>query len=278
MRPTYREEVPMSDTAPVDIQDQPEVSLDEAVSEDTAPAVEQDQPVTTDEESFTDSYDPESVPEELRPQLELAYKQLQGDYTKKRQSDSATVKEAEQARQIVQGLQDPERAPEILRILGWDLDEEDEDTNDYEQDGPLDPNDRIDALEAQLTEREQLAQQQQQLAEAQQAEEAEDLYVAEQIDSLESSLKREFSQDEVNLLYLYADEYRDETGRPNVNAAHTVLDGIIASRQKEMLTPKASAPRQLSQGQPAARQLDHSTEEGRMKAMEQAAAMAMGSN
>lgn len=253
--------------APVDVQDKPD-NPDVSVEAPESP----DKQTETPEDSFTESYDPASVPAEVRPQLEAAYNLMRADYTRKRQADAESVREAQQAMTILEGLQDPERAPEILRILGIDVNPQGpqqdpfEDSYDY-----VDPNERIDQLQAQLAQRDEYAQ-------MQAAEEAEDAYVAEQIESLEGQLNRQFSDEEIGLLYLYADQNRDVNGIPDVQAASALLDGVFATRQKEMLSPKANAPRTPGQGRAASRNIDTSTEEGMLKLAEQVAEEAMASS
>ena len=66
---------------------------------------------------------------------------MQADYTRKTQEIAQRSQEAGQYQAIVEGLEDPERAPEILRILGIDAGNEDEDwlLDEEELYGP-DPN------------------------------------------------------------------------------------------------------------------------------------------
>ncbi|MGD9714101.1 MAG: hypothetical protein AB7V46_18880 [Thermomicrobiales bacterium] len=245
--------------------------------EETPQTPEADSPVDTTEnnrpedteESFSD-FDIDSVPEEYRDYVDTFRKSLQADYTRKRQADSETVRQAEQAQAVYDALLDEERALDVLSALGYSLAEDDDDEFELDEDQIPDPNLRVDELEQSLAQREEQAQ----LAQAQQLEE---LYLGEQIEAIEDELGREFSQEETNLLAIYANQYRDQDGLPDVRAASAVLDGVFAERQRAVLAPKANAPRQVRQGATATRADDLSTEEGRMAAMERAAARAMGS-
>jgi len=221
-------------------------------------------------ERFTD-FDLSTIENpEARRAAEAAEKRLQADYTRKTQTVAEKAREAEQYQAIVEGLEDPQRAPEILRILGWDLDDAEEFAAGEEFLEP-DPNERVDRLEQQLAEREHMDQIRSQ-------EVAEDRSIAEQIESLENEMDHKFSEEEIGFLYLYADEYRDEQGAPNVKAAIDLLEGIVSSRQQQWLESK-KAPRRLRPGKPATREVDLSTEtsEDRVKRMAEAAEAARGS-
>lgn len=223
-------------------------------------------------ESFTD-FDLDSLPQEARAAAEAAQKRMQADYTRKTQEISQRSQEAGQYQAIVEGLEDPERAPEILRILGidqggekdeWLLDE------DEELYGP-DPNQRVDELEQRLAESEEIGQ-------TRQIEEAEDNAIAEQIETWEKEHDFALSPEEISFVYLYADEYRAENGAPNAKAAIDLLEGIVASRQQQWIESK-KAPRRMPRGKSASRQVDLSTEtkEDRITRMAEAAEAARGS-
>jgi hypothetical protein len=227
------------------------------------------EPGAEGEESFTD-FDLDTLTPEARGAAEAAMKRMQADYTRKTQTAAQRVTEAEQYQAIVEGLEDPARAPEILRILGWDLDDEPQEEFPLEEEfAPRDP--RVDQLEQRLAERERTD-------EIRQAEQAEDQSIAEQIESAENEMEHTFSEEEIGFLYLYADEYRDEQGNPNVKAAIDLLEGIVSSRQQDWIETK-KAPRRLRQGKPAVREVDLQNEsrEDRLKRMAEAADAARGS-
>lgn len=222
------------------------------------------------EESFTD-FDLDSLPQEARAAAEAAQKRMQADYTRKTQELSQRGQEAGQYQAIVEGLEDPERAPEVLRILGIDVGgEEDDWLLDEEELYGADPDQRIDELERRLEESQQIGQQQQ-------IEEAEDHAIAEQIEAWEKEHDFALSPEEIAFVYLYADEYRGEDGSPNAKAAIDLLEGIVASRQQQWIESK-KAPRRMSKGKPASRQVDLSTEtkEDRIRRMAEAAEAARG--
>lgn len=223
------------------------------------------------EESFTD-FDLSSLPQEARAAAEAAQKRMQADYTRKTQEISQRSQEAGQYQAIVEGLEDPERAPEILRILGIDVGDEDEDwlLDEEELYGP-DPNQRVDELERRLAESEEIGQ-------TRQIEEAEDHAIAEQIEGWEKEHDFALSPEEIAFVYLYADEYRGEDGTPNAKAAIDLLEGIVAGRQQQWIESK-KAPRRMPRGKAASRQVDLSTEtkEDRITRMAEAAEAARGS-
>lgn len=220
------------------------------------------------EESFTD-FDLDSLPAEARGAAQAAMKRMQADYTRKTQTAAEKAREAEQYRAIVEGLEDPERAPEILRILGYDYEDDEALLEDDDELIERDP--RVDQLEARFAEREHL-----EAIRAQ--EEDEDHTIAEQIETLEKDSEQEFSEEEIGFIYLYADEYRDERGQPNVKAAVDLLEGIVASRQQAWVKSKKT-PRRMRSGRPASRQVDLSKEsrEDRITRMAEAAEAARGS-
>jgi hypothetical protein len=258
----------MSDAAPAE-QDQPI---------DAPEAPETDQPTGGDEESFTDSYNPDELPEEARGAYEEAYKRLQGAYTQKTQTLAEERREAETATQIINALRNPnpqlraatlahlgidERA--ALEMYGYQAEEQ-------EPDEFTDPEDRIARLEQTLAQRQQAEQ-------AQQQEAAVTDYIAEQIEALEGKVDREFEKEEQQFLDAYARQFA-RNGVPDVEGAYKLLDNIGKSREKAVLDPKRNVPRVPGNGKSASRTVDLSKEsneerKARMaEAVEQAAASA----
>lgn len=221
-----------------------------------------------EEPSFLDDYDLGEVPPEARSTVEAYVKRLSGAYTKQRQQDTQAVREAENAKTIVEALHDPELAPIVLQRLGIQAAaaaEDDEELEWEEGDGP-DPNQRIDELRAELAERDQLAQQEQLVK-------AENAYVTEQIEHLEEELKAEFSDEELEVLYVLAEENRDGNGAPDVKAAHRIMEGLGASVQRRVAKQKLGAPRGVGRGKAGTRQVDltKETPEERRQRMAEAA-------
>lgn len=215
-----------------------------------APAEEQDQPTTPEapetedqpsgqEDSFTESYNPNAVSEEARPQLEAAYKQLQADYTRKTQEVAGTVQEAQELREFAEAMQDPATRDRILEEqFGYQF--EDEAPEEY-----LDPEDelraRLDQVEGSLT------QQQQEYAQEQQSAQAMD-EIAEGIESLEKSWGDgyEFKGKTLKAIQAYAEVHGPEA-IPEVGEAMRE----IAEESKQNWIKSKSSPRRISQGTPA---------------------------
>lgn len=148
--------------------------------DDVTPAPAQDQPDVV--EAPTPTVEPDSfskfnlaeVPEEHRPFVEQAYKQLQGDYTRKTQKlategrlldslqNEATRGEAlQKLTEMVGGEQ------ALLAALGYDVNEEGEDNPEFGYDEP-DEQDPLDALRAEVEALKQARQQE--LSAAQEAQ------------------------------------------------------------------------------------------------------------
>lgn len=247
-----------------------EPNPDDDHSDDAAKGGGPNQGVDEETESFTD-FDLDSLPPEARAVAEAAQKRMQADYTRKTQEAAQKSQEASQYQAIVEGLEDPQRAPEILRILNVEAGKSDDDWLLEEDDlyGP-DPNERVEELEQRLERSEQISQQRQ-------IEEAEDHAIAEQIESWEKDNESALTPEEISFVYLYADEYRDEQGKPNAKAAIDLLEGIVAGRQQQWIESK-KAPRRMPKGKSASRQVDLSTEtkEDRITRMAEAAEAARG--
>lgn len=235
----------MSDVAPALEQDQPI---------DAPEAPQTDQPTADQEESFTDSYNPEELPEDARAAYEAAYKRLQGDYTRKTQSISQERQEAERAQQVLQALSNPETAPDVLRALGYELEAEEA------EESFAGPEDQIAQLKGEIDQLRQERQQETQTA-------AEENELIEQIEGLEQQAGREFTDKEIRLL----------SGRENApQALHNLLEEIVSERQKAFVESK-KAPRAATPGTPASKAADLSTEQGRLAAMQAAAEAALAS-
>jgi oligoendopeptidase F len=237
--------------------------MPEAPAEQDQPVVpeapETDQPTGTDEESFTDSYNPNEVPEELRPQLEAAYKQLQSAYTSKTQSLAQERQEAEQAREVLAALADPNRQAEVLQYFGISLADDDEENLFPEE---PDANQRLDQLEQMLA-----AQQEQQ--QAIQASEQELGYIAAEIEGLEKSHGREFSAEEHQFLADIARANAAPNGAPDVQKAGELLSALYKQQEKAVLEAR-KAPRRMSPGSPGSKAPDLSNKEERRAAMAEA--------
>lgn len=239
-----------------------------------APAVEADQPTTPEapagdqpsgeQDSFTESYDPNSVPEEARPQLEAAYKQLQADYTRKRQEEAGAVQEAQELREFAEAMQDPATRDAILeQQFGYEFD-------DGEPEEYLDPEDelraRLEQVEGSLT------QQQQEYAQEQQSAQAMD-EIAEGIEALENSWGDgyEFKGKTLKAIQAYA-EVHGPDAIPEIGEAMRE----IAEENKQNWIKSKSSPRRTSQGTAAQKTVEPKDRGERMEmaleAMEEAEA------
>lgn len=250
---------------------------DEPTGGDDNPDDKPDPDADADAESFTD-FDLDSLEGDARVAAEAAQKRMQADYTRKTQGLAEKQREMGQYQAIVEGLEDPERAPEILRILGvqapkqaggddWFLDEEDE---------LQDPAKRIDDFERQLAERDREAA-------VREIEDREDQQIAEEIEKFEEANSTEqeqfrFSKEEIAFIYLYADELRDEQDQPQAKAAIDLLEEIASQRQQKWIDSKRVTVRKMPKGKPASRKVDPQTEtpEERITRMAEAAEAARG--
>lgn len=228
-------------------------SPDDATPEDGNQAADEGS-----ESSFLDDYDLGEVPEEAKPVAEAAIKRLNAAYTRKTQADAQVLRDAEQAQMIVDGLMDPDRAPAIAQALGIQIPapggKVEPDEFEFE-----DPIERIEALEQKLD-------QQSQVSAAEKRVQAENAYVTEQVESLETKLGVEFVDEEVELLYLLADENRDQNGAPDIEAANRLFDAAVAARHARASKPRPRAPRRPGQGSAAERKVDLDDPEKRLEA------------
>ena len=225
----------MTDAETPDVDETP----DESVDETEAP--QEDQP-STSEDSFTESFNPDELPEEAREAYEGAYKRLQADYTRKRQADSQQVRELEEA---------------IMRLSQAIPDQDDEeDEFDFEDDEYIDPEDRIARLE-------QVISNQQQQAQAEQLAELEEEYVANQLDDLESREGIELSDEETEILFNLAtsDRFRAEDGEPGIEEAYELMQTFQRNAREQYVSSK-KAPK-IPSGQAVEKQYNLDSEEGR---------------
>lgn len=206
------------------------------------------------EPSFTDGFDPSTLPDEAREPYEAAYKRLQADYTKKRQEESARVKEAEAATQFVTALNNPDTRDEALswvfetfgedafkataKKLGYELDGQDGDkkgSEDQPQEQFQDP--RVD----QLLEERQQQQYEQQL-------EALEKSIGSEIDRLDEQHATKLTPDEKAAVFEWTLTMDPTADGPNVSGAFERLTGIVDRRLKSYRESKKQAPAPPNQG------------------------------
>jgi hypothetical protein len=245
-----------------DEQDPQDTAADTAADNDGAPEgtsagtedATEDAPVG--DESFT-NFRIEDVPEEHREYVEKAYKQLQGDYTRKTQSLAQERQEAENAMAFIAALQSEDQRADALRqiaqayggeqalldILGYETEEPDLDTEPFDED--IDPDDPNAAMRAEWEQfkafqAQQLAAQEE--AEAAKAEEEHldriDQSVTDQLSAL-AKQHGEISPEEEQLLIGHAlANPPDENGFPRLAAAYDALQASYSARQQRWAKSK----------------------------------------
>lgn len=264
----------MEPTAAPAEQDKP---IDSPPSEEEAAPTdgpETGQPPEGEEESFYD-FDPASIPEGTDP-IEWVGEQhglMRKAFTEKTMGLADIRRQAEQAQQVFEGLQDPEMAPHFLRLLGFDptsqefLDKFGLELEDEGGDGEpeeLDLEDEVAALKEQLANRDEEAQRSQ-------AEEQLEDFMAEQIESLESEFGREFNEAEIAFLRTHAERNPDPRGIPDLQGASKLLKGMLDQHFTAELEKRKHGNRPPGQGRPGGKAPDKSTPEGLHQAAKEAA-------
>lgn len=184
----------------------------------------------TPKEFFSDSFNPDEIPEELRG----AYDSMRADYTRKTQEIAEQRREAEQAQSLISSLQNPLTQAEALRALGLELDEGD-DALSSNEDEYVDPEDEIRQIKAYLAEQEQEKV-------IMQAEEAFLDNLARDIDGLEQREKRQLTDDEQAFILSHAQAQLADGETPNVQAAYAMLNNIATSARERYVASKKQAP------------------------------------
>lgn len=243
------------EAAPANEQDQPQSENAPQPSEETPKAAE-DQ---AQDSSFTESYNPDELPEEARAAYESAYKRLQADYTRKTQEASQQRREAEQAMQFVSALRNPTTQAQALEALGLELDGGEDDDDLYD-----DPDERLDRLEQAIAQRDEQAQQQATM-------EQEAGFIDDELQRLAGSEGRDLDDREVEVIVSYALSNRLDDGTPNVEAGFRALSALYADSQKRYLESKKNAP-VPGLGTAADKRHDLNSEAGRKAAMAEVAA------
>lgn len=223
-----------------------------------------------------DDFDPSSIPDDITAeQARERIKAFQADYTTKTQEIGEVRRSAEQHQAIVDGLRNPATAPEFIRILGIDgpaildaLGYQLEGQEEVDED-LLDPEEQVAQLNARL---DQESAQRRQV----EREESEADFIEDEVTALEKAEGREFDDDEVSIITTYSRVHPDQLGNPDVQSAYKHLSGILTRRQQEWVESK-KGPRPAKAGAPSRTTADLSTEEGRMKAAEEASAAARAS-
>ena len=237
------------------------------------------------EEAFSENFDPSTLPDELQS----AYKQMQGAFTKKTQTLAEQRKEAENAQRFLQALQSEEHRPlalknlaeqlggeeAILAALGYDVDDPDltdEPGLDYDPDDPVQVAlAKVEQLEAKLAERE-TAEQQAAREAAEQAEmDAIDAHIGDQLKALDgydqfgTSDGQDPSPEEQAIVAIaLAGLPAGEDGMPQIREAAALFEKAYESRFKRWSSTK-DAPHVSPVGQAASQvpDLDNDNERQR---------------
>lgn len=224
--------------------------IDESLAPDAANA-DADTPAVTDADSQPGT-------PAAGEDYEARYKELQATYTR-------TAQEAAQHRQIIESLSDPERAPEVLSALGFEIQQED--TPDPPQyDNPYDA--EIATLKQQLAEQGKTLSEMTQAQQAAAQRAAEQTYFEQEFESLASEAGRDLTQAEANHIVAFAKANPDANGRPDVKAGWASLKSLYDQNFNATVEAKKKAPKAPS-GQPGAAVPDLSTREGRLHAAQE---------
>lgn len=222
----------------------PEVTTPDqpAVAEATAPA-----PEPQVEESFT-TFDPESTPEDqevTQEWLQERYKQMQADYTRKRQADAEAAKAHGEELQFLEALRsDPETQRAVfeqLQELLAEAGDEDMDELDYDDDEAGDEADPLSPLEQRLA----------QLEAEREAEKAEALagQIVEHIQSLATEHELDLEEDDLRAIFDQATA--EGVSKQDTEAAVKAFAERQAAREQkwqEKYLATKQAPSQLPAG------------------------------
>ncbi len=222
--------------------------------------------------SFLDEYDLGEVPDEGREVVEAYIKRIGGAYTRQRQEDTKVVREARQYQEVVEGLMNPQTRAQVAHELGIPLAQAEEEFGGFDDDEFFedDPMTQIGELRTELQRRDEAA-------EAERAVEEENVQIANGIEALERQQGVEFSDEEIDLLTMYAEEFRDGDDNPDVAAAYKVFDAVVSGRLQQMTKRKSEVPRRMGRGAAASKKVDLTDEAQQLDAMERAVAAARAS-
>ena len=244
------------------------------------------------EEEFLGSFDLNNVPPEARPHVEALQREWQGQYTQRRQAESAEVaearREAEQSQALIEGLRDPSTMPHYLRLMGIDLSdpqtaellgvpgvggggEIDDELRQLLEDG--DENE----LEARLAALEGERQTEKQEREVGEVEQALDDLADTELERIEGEWGRELDEDEDAFIRHRAEASPGPDGLPDYESAAAVLRGWLARREQQWAEQRSQPGRGAPGGRPGGKALDVNKDEDRLEIGVAAAERAMAS-
>jgi hypothetical protein len=230
----------------------PDVIQDQLADEATAPSAEdQAQAADASPETFSDKFDPASLPDELRP----AYQQLRADYTRKTQEIGSRNRD-----QILQqALQDPNFRNQAFEAWGVEYGQDDDDL--YE-----DPDEDLRREVAELRQwRDEITQ----ANTKQQREQALTASVDRQLESLEERIGRELPEKVSNWIGTVALNNPDDTGQPDVQGAYDQWADVVAEERKSWVNTKRKA-RPAPSGQSGSKQVNLKNDQERLNALAEA--------
>ena len=231
------------------------------------------------EEEFLGSFDLNNVPPEARPHVEALQREWQGQYTQRRQAESAEVaearREAEQSQALIEGLRDPATMPHYLQLMGIDLSDpqtlellgvqapargggevDDELRQLLEEDDEDELKARLDALEGER-------QTEKQEREAAEVEQALDDLADTELERIEGEWGRELDDYEDAILRQRAAAPPGPDGLPDYESAAALLKSWLATREQSWAEQRSQPGRGAPGGRPGGKALDVNKDEDR---------------
>lgn len=234
------------------------------------------QPDPGQEEVTLDSFDPTQIPEDAdREWLATRHQQMLADYTRKTQGipSAEERQEAEEARQVLAMLTDEATQEQMLRaILPADKLAAYYGQQQAPEEEFLTEEDRLERMQQELEETRgqftSFLQQQQSVQEEQRQNED----LAAQIIELEDKVaKREFSDEEFDLITSLAYQRPNAKGEPDAKAAFDLLSNAVTRNRDAWVGRRKATPRRMASGTPASETVDNIDPEQRRANMLRAA-------
>lgn len=206
---------------------------------------------------FDERFDPATLPPELQP----AYQQMRNAFHQKTQGVAEERRTLRNPQSVAQAFASwsPEERQAFFEQAGLEYDAGDDDEEeDEEDDDELFYDPRVDVLIAEQ-------QAQQRLRQQHEFRERQIDSVNDQLEALEKSTGREFSQEEVDLIGNLAMSMLDENHMPQVDEAYQRLAAVVSARQPK--TTERRHVRPAPTGNPGEEELDLSNTDNRRKAL-----------
>lgn len=238
----------------------------------------------TGTESFMD-FDPAvDIPDDADAEwLATRYGEMNKHFTQRMQEVGDGRRAAEESQALIEGLRDPETMPHYLRLLGVDLNDPQQlsqlginvqgatdELDDLLDDDELDPNERVNQLEA-------LIAQEREEAESAAELQAYDDLADQELEQIEQQWGRKLDDDEDAFVRYQAENNPGADGLPDYAAAAKLLKGILGRGVEQELKRRREPGRGAPGGKPGGKALDLSKEDDRLAAGAAAAERAMAS-